>query len=1506
MQITKITNLYNENLNSRDYLLCALSEIAFGNNVELDSLRPDKSSIDSKLSGSDLEYWWFCGLIDSVCLENKCENVLRDQDMKYDYPRNIDLYCNVLKDKNLFSLIASQAQDDRRELTNKSDSKSYYLFNQELFEQAFNNCNNIDERIDKIIEIYDSLKINKPDPWLMSLESFPVKRIIGHFIYTWHKDISSDEFTNMLDRSVKVIGSKKGKNASNSMDVSNTSEFSFITDRFVKINNETKRKDLNVNVAEGYGLTFYDVLAGRKAEAAYRDKDTGRMISLDSQRVIGKEYDDDLKPTAQKFVDLNKSLCQISELNGSLSSRIGNFNILSVLESEINCSNLVRKLNQFSAKIYGSRLLKTVEGAIYGTEASTVYNNLKVSGQIKSFYNAMSNINVYNFVHVFHILDSLSESDKIVTNNKQQLVSLRNGIISGASSKVGMILQDTLYERIEDLREKIVGDIIFHSRIFWDKFFIYLEDFYDASHDRVKLPGCYATSENELYIPIPYTKDSNDCIKELQTIYNGFNAFRDIKEYCEATGKDLSTLQYFRPNNSTKHLVEKKGGLVNLQNGVNEFIESTQNGHKVNKYDRLSLKVAEDLGDSSGDNFSELVNSIKSKKILENNPLATYSIKYRSSFNAQIEAMKVSENELFSVLDIFCDKPNRDSVKLQSFVWKRCNILELINYSASFKDSRNALNMCKQDLLTFDLYDGIFMRYNGDVPGGPHLGNQTYFNNFSDMTNISKSYSKNSNSDSVIIESSRLLNFGYLKSDDFLDVSKVYREFILPCLINIEEGVLLHSLTARGNLKQVSRSIKMNKYIKVGVKLSMLILESDVYDLSFIINDSDIITLCNNCIEDLKSKFGISNLNDYFDEDFISNVFRSVIVRLKQLRLLLLKSIQYCEDLVDLCETFSNLFSNLSKSDEEVGLKDFTYLVRELENLGDLTNLPDVIQTHDFGEVKTNSIVKYWFYERLYDKLTNFIFRKFSEFGGDDSNLFSKIESDSTELVLEDDDELSWFYACSYLCHVTSRNYSILCDIAHDAYLSSLVTTVDNGAGIGSIVASRCAFVFSARVPVIEKLHYNFSRLKSEKVQRNLTLNELHKLADFGEFTLKFVNDYSEEIVNKFKFMINKVGSVNSFTEYKDRIVDIHVSKLRELGFDKFNKTRSNFSLSDNIVTKINNLVKSTNEVGKFRNNSINVLKRSVKNTGLYRTLIFDDDSIGKIRRGNDYEIFILHGYTGGSTGKEELIYLVHKEGFFVEIDLETNNVRLLDTVVSITMSSSQNYNTTVAKANDINSSNKLIFESIDDNGVVGFDTYTNKGQKIREVLIDHISLLSESVGKLKGLGLDVNNVLSIETKDESSHEVDNTESTDLVINEKAELRMTPETLVETKKEVSSFKFEKSVLSSTLSTLNSGTQNERMLAIMKEVVKDDCSRVALGKLLDKAALDGINREDKIKQLGLDGLTKPEQDRELLEDKWNSSYSTLADNLDAHLDTERKVNDFGEMYSSRVPYTVRRN
>lgn len=276
MQITKITNLYNENLNSRDYLLCALSEIAFGNNVELDSLRPDKSSIDSKLSGSDLEYWWFCGLIDSVCLENKCENVLRDQDMKYDYPRNIDLYCNVLKDKNLFSLIASQAQDDRRELTNKSDSKSYYLFNQELFEQAFNNCNNIDERIDKIIEIYDSLKINKPDPWLMSLESFPVKRIIGHFIYTWHKDISSDEFTNMLDRSVKVIGSKKGKNASNSMDVSNTSEFSFITDRFVKINNETKRKDLNVNIAEGYGLTFYDVLAGRKAEAAYRDKDTDR------------------------------------------------------------------------------------------------------------------------------------------------------------------------------------------------------------------------------------------------------------------------------------------------------------------------------------------------------------------------------------------------------------------------------------------------------------------------------------------------------------------------------------------------------------------------------------------------------------------------------------------------------------------------------------------------------------------------------------------------------------------------------------------------------------------------------------------------------------------------------------------------------------------------------------------------------------------------------------------------------------------------------------------------------------------------------------------------------------------------------------------------------------------------------------------------------------------------------------------------------------------------------
>lgn len=1615
MKIENMLYKVNENINSRDYFFCALCAMAFNEKVTLESVNKEGENTysvqDRKL---DVTYWWFAGLKDILA------SSLRHIISKFDYKLDIDGYCEILRDKNEFLLAVTQAKSDRDTVTNVSDLNDYYLFNAYEYNKCFDEFSysesdepsKLDLKIAEIKRLYNEIQYvnsNRSGIWSAVLDTYPIQRILGSKIAERRKDLGSgSSFNYILDKSVDFLKSSSTRYLDDNA-YSFLSIFSNIVGKAILAKNTDKE-------------TLLDIVNSKVNDATVLDRSTGSMQSVDNFSSIDKDFDlyfSDKSEVYKSFAmpDLNKSLSNISKFNGAISDIVGNnisVNMLSLLDSEPNCNELLKKLDAYSRKLYGYNNLKVVESKIYGTEQKLGSSQM-IRSMVNSLYHSFNNVNHENILYVSHLHNKINLKKDAGAN----IVNNANGLISADEVFSGIgVMYNRFSSTIRDIRELIVteaGITYPRSTSIASRFHIYLYDRTACYYDRASLPLFLASNDSELYLPVPYEKDnSHNSIRWIKTIAESVKSFDELKIYSERTGKPLSDMYYFarevqyegNSDKNSKNIHEKTGGLLNMQNGKNEFAEITkihsagdllkQYG-KDNEFQLRSLILAEKLDDLDKVSLDVLIDKLSENKEETYDKLSDCKDGLRSNMVVYLNNAKIREESLISLTDIFCDRSNRLSAFLQGVSWKYGDAFVKVPLDELFS-RQNTQNKIVIDtgFIRPEYLDGVFMRYNGDSCASNTPQNQPiYYMNFSNMGKLQENTPSNSSNSDL----ARLVNFSYLKCEDFLGVEETMFRFVLPSIIELKNGEVVKSLSLGDNRESKEFKVVIDDYVKIGAKLAWLgfysKFNSDMktYDIYFALS---------NFGKDIDLS-GITDKLDFYKslgyKASEQQALQLIRFKLKQLSLLLVKNCMYTSDLAELCKVFRDLVCGmLGITDRVISNKKNTEINKcleliDLKGLGNCDSFYSVLNSNfnlelfnafineDIGRQMLSSYIekdgyaeladkirdndrdslshaeveivyksyiklldevfnstqipldtklnflanlgynfaglgKYLFCSNVSDVLVNYIMSNFEETKGDkDYDLYNKLNfnvSNTTDVAVTQDSGLSRFYACYYVCNLMNKVYETMCDIAHDCYQLSIVTSKGNGLDYQRLTLDRCCFYLTYRQSIIEKLFYNYKTIKQEvsghkdsfKSDDIIRLHSTLLLPDSTN-TLDDLVD-SNEVIKYFIYVVNRSkNGVSEFREYIDSIFGSNVNRLRKIAYPSFGvDSGNNFVLTSSMVNKINQMAKQENRIGKFGDTALTLLKSSVKDSGLYRSLRFKDGLAVTM----DNKLFTLNTFKmnlkeNKQVLKEDIpyVFLLHEDGIFFQVSIDGRSIKPVDTVVSILQSYGQEYLHSTVHSSDLQVRDSQVFDSVSSKGI-GIVDRNLKAEKTREVIKDFLKEMSSEIKE--AVELDIIEPSNTELlKIKSSEIVEENKNELRVINNKhTELTISGKSSIATNINHSVNTFNGVVDVLTGNCVGSNIEPSLIIRDMIEnpvIMSDDDAN----RIIDNLIRASIDMDKEFKRYEDTELSIREIESLVVEDYLDRKYNEIGNVFDVKIDTQRHVKDITNMYSSIVPNTV---
>lgn len=1589
MKIENLKYTVSENRYSQEYLLCALCELAFKEPVTLTDVQKDgESQYVKEDRKEDITYWWFAGLKDILSLSVH-ENV-----SKYEYKLDIDKYCEMLLNYSDFLSVVETARNNRITVTSVTDDKDYYLFNKEKFDECYFTLKESGKLFDRVIEVKKFyLKCRKiGNIWTAMLNTYPVKRIVGMNISSRRQDIGADEFDYLLSRCVEFL-------KADGTTVLENSGFSFMTQAANILNGD---KFLDKKEAKHQVL---DIVNSKMKEATFVDRSTGKMQTVDSLASIDsgiEEHHFDNKQVLENFSlpDLNKSLVKISNFNNNMTTVSGKaVNMLAILDSEPNCDELLSKLYKFTNKIYGKSFLEVVESPVYGTE-QTNSETAPVSGVVNGLYYSFRNVTYENILYVSHLMSKVNKNYTKygADNGSTGLIRYNQQIYN--SNACGSY--PDIYQKLRDIVLEEQNIRIPRSTYFYNPYFIYVFDRASAYYDRSSLPMYKADTTNELYLPVPYAKDpSHSSISSINTVAESVKAFDDLKLYSEKTGKPLSDMYYFAKSSTgteSKNIHEKTGGLLNMQNGTNEFakidtVYTTSTLLKkanTGKFQLQSLILAEKMHDEREVSLDKILDKLSKVKENEADELASCTDGQRRIMVTYINNARIHEDDLISITDIFCERLTRLSAFMQGVSWKTGTAFMNYDYDEliDFKDERNSA--IYNGFIRTEYLEGIFMRYNGDnmttsISSG---ASQVYYLNFSNMEFLQNS----TGGSSSCPELARLTNFEYMATQDFLGVSDVMLKFILPTIIDLKDGEVLNSLSLGTTYKSRKYSLIMDKYVRLGAKLAWLSLYSKevgkAYSLDKAISNFDFESLYSK-YEDTFSQLGWKKCSTSFGRE----VYKIIKLKSKQLGLLLAKSCMYTTDLTDLCKSLRDVVcsmlgvpdkvvtnkrnrqvsdivykldfkSNPIKASINILYKDQmfrgmidaegtrSFICSKLESRPDLVS---ELNTHGFAGVEglneqdynlvyskfeevffmffdsddipfeqkedtlktmgnnTQALRDFIFSNLVTTELCDIMLATFEEMGADEDlyRSLNSVNKDITDVSTGDDSNMSRYIACEYVTNLLNKVYSFMCDVAHDCHRLSTVTAVSNDADYQKLTLDRCCFYLTYRRSMMNKLLSNYERIKEEVSSpkgkySGEDLSKLHKLLMLPESTSKLDHENPDEIIGYFCYIMRKSkNGVQQFKAYVDKVFGSNEKRVKRIAFPEFNtKSTSKFVLTSEITKRINELAygklfsennKSISCIGKFSGSAIDLLKTSVKDSGLYRSVTFKD-GIAMTSKGEPLILYTFNADLGNNTyskaSDKTFVYVLHEVGLFFQISLDGRVIKPLDTVASVMQISGIEYLNTVTMSNDKKSHDTdELFNSVSAKGI-GISNKNLTSVRTKQLLMDTLKDLSSNLCEAQSLDL-------IDAKGE----VLQNENTSLRVVENGTTALSTRVNIKSELKQSENKF-----SNVFAVLADTTDNvgiDKMSIIEDMIQKQDViSDNEASDIIDSLISCRKDSQTSIEEYHNEGMDYESAKDLVIHEFLSSKMMTIGKALDTKVDFNEVVNDIDLMYSSIVPNTVR--
>ena len=1587
MRIDKIKNAISENRYSKEYLLCALCTLAFQEKLTYEAVSKEGENYYVKEDRTeDIYYWWFAGIKDILSLSIH-ENVI-----KYEFNLDIDRYCSMLVNAEDFLSVCAQSRQDRNSMTSVTDDKDYYMFSESKFLECYEqNKDLLNQKVMTVKKIYLKL-MKKNDIWSSMLDTYPAKRIIGYNIASRRKDINSDEFDYILGKCVDFL--KK-----DTVSVKENDTYSFLTLLSAVLNTDKFRRKNTSN------LQVLDIVNSRVSEDTFVDRSTGKIQTVDSLSSINsdlEEFHRDKSQVLESFTlpDLNKSLAKISDFNNHMRSILGSsINMISLLDSEPSCSDLLDKLNKFTKRIYGNTCLTVVESRVYGTEQTTS-NSLEVKGLVTGLYNNFRSVSNENVLYVSHLIDKLSDS-KAQSNNKASgfipyYTQFNNSTACGQYPKIFEDIREIVTNFLSGSHKNAEGEAIgaYNPRCnyFSDSFYIYVYDRTASYYDRSGLPAFICDRSSELYLPVPYEKDpSHNSLSSVKTVAESISAFSDLKTYSEKTGKPLSDMYYYAKG--AKNVHEKTGGLLNMQNGDNEFadIETVYDTNEVlrkvytGRFMLQSLVLAEKMTEDKV-TLDTLIDKISKVKEIEADELSSCSDGQRRNMLKYINNARIKEDDLITITDIFCENLTRLSAFMQGLSWRTGSAFIHDDYD-SIVSKTDSGSIIENGLIRSEYLEGVFMRYNGDNYAG--LSRQNTLTSYLNFCNMEQLQNSTSNS-SPCSELARLSNFEYMKTDDFLGVSSIMLKFVLPSIIDIPNGQRLESLVLGSEYKSKDYIIIMDDYVRMGAKLAWIAFNSKNQGSSYSLIDTI------NCkfdfifrkYEDSVSELVIDGLKMSDLRNFERCACKRILVKQKQLALLLVKSCMYATDLVDLCKSLRDFVcamlgvsnkaiinspnDELNKITESLSFKEeplftgikllfenqlysvFLNLDNTLENICQLLpedlasilrtsksqnlNVLDVVNSLDekdrqlvksgfdvvfknsFGgtsyfaqkkeilkscNVNTADLDDFIFSNIVISEISEVILDNFEERGAT-SDLYrelNNVNSDITDVSIGEDSDISRFIACEYIVNVFNKVYSFMHDIAHDCYRMSTITAVSNDTDYQRLTLDRCCFYLSYRKSFMQKLFNTYSTIKQEAsatkgVFDYEDLEKLHKAVLLPHSTLPSEVCNPNDVINYFCYVVNKTkNGIPGFKSYIDRVFGSNEQRLRRIAYPNFNlKAESKFNLTSDIVSKLNKLANGSvyseknnaiSCIGKFSGSAIELLKCSVKDSGLYRSVTFKD-GIAVTSTGEPLVMYSVP--TGNSNVMEEPdMYVLHETGLFFQISID-GKIKPLDTVTSVMLTSGSEYlnSSMLGNAKYDRLTQSELFNSVNSNGV-GISSAQTQNHEIKKVLADTLVEFSEALIKANELDLlGSNGDVVFEETNNTSLSISANQTTELTVSSrKSDLRQSKNRF-------------KSAFELVISDTSEIKELVSDILNKEEVMSQD---QALG-VVDSVISNNPNTQLAIERYMEKGLEKKVATEAAIEDFISEKKMIISEALDLKVDANRVIDDIDLMYSSIVPNTVR--
>lgn len=1362
MRVQKILEINSSNKDAEFIFICALDCLAFGTQ-RLDS--EDLKEVARQDTDKNIYYCWLDPLLNTRHLNAEISNIIPETHRNLE---NIcDKYLSVLSDKDNFNDLMEKAKESMKIL---KTNKDYYGFNNDVYESLLNTVD-MKEACQRVREKFDNMMSSGDSSYHFIYNSFFFKRAVASKIRNLlsgrngrSKEVDMDIIRDKVNKAVRYFDSPMYN------ETIEIKDYSLLTNLSGKIDNAFKSKSSDGDLQS---MVFRDT-----KKATFFDKNTGLEHKIDEFQVIDKDFLEsgrneelDLK---DKFINklyhesnITTARVELSKYIPAKKTDLKYYSIVSNLTSEVECQDLVDKLNDYARSLYGSKdmrkasLLSTAVSKDFGLVSGRLTDS-EVRKKMVMLYNNMMIINTSNMPFIwdaafsefnrsvqsdsatpskrfFSYLDMDSKpSDSEIGHVKDMVNHYSNSWFYGYKTNTGFKHRDwylnTEYaSNTDELRGYARSCIIspdLKSKGTSRKD-LFVDDFLKSSFD-LAVP-CSNKPSIETMIPVPMLgvdepismSEDGDRTTTMKKVYNGFYSYNTLSEFYRLTGQE------FLENNDSAGKTSKD--VLNVK-GVHDSAEGrlgTESGIEVE--DISDYRIMETLTlPNYSQNLAKMCSlpdatNFKINKVIQDlntaNNEKSSQIKISSLYARKlsiIQSVDMTSNSTFETVfnpwDILCVPMTRASAVMQGYTMVRMAPWRLhrIHCSANINRYRDAKLMLENEShkITGTYYQHVFMRHNGD-PG--YDKPEVSFNRFMGK-DIESSDLKNTPRNPDFFD---LRMVDIFKSDDFLHVLEYAYVNTLPSIISLVDGTEIKSL-------ENENSFIMDSNVRIGAKLALIVL-TNYFSNEIGSRKFELLTA-----EELRA-----------NEVAYNNIRKSLLKQFSvQMGLLLGKLVLYTYDLVELCnclgEFVLGLYSGLSQEH-----------LNELLFKPNLTDLKELREHGLFCQKENNRYYEGNVEEESFAKdelecIQSVIVRVLNKANKIDVSNIS--ESTSIKLADEDDNSGSFYAVYLWSC-VVGRFYYVIREIAFDSYLLTKYH-VGTKETLNSLVC-RMAFYCSYRTNYVKKLsrliREYFSQLQGslkkdflKKISEELSLNE-KRLSRIGIESLN-----TESLEGNHRWLeTSKVSSMDIITGL-DKYCEVFDTLLKEVEVTLIPGIRKPVKNVPSVGTLGIEKAISEDHIGIWGGNSIEELKNGVKKSGVYKSLRFNE--ISGLAETEDGIPFCMYGAREGSSS-ELVYYVLHKCGLYLKIDTFSNTVTPVDTAQAVYTFGNKNLLSTVERKNINDSRKASAYSGVMFDGKEFGNIQINSSEieliNSKELLVD---ILTDSQEKLsKQLPYSVKEVLMLE-----------------------------------------------------------------------------------------------------------------------------------------------------------------